>query len=89
MKIEIGRISPMRNIWIAGFCLSLLAIGTNAGTGLFCLGCTEPAAAWTDALPVGNGSLGAMVFGGVATEWNHEGNLRLVSMGRNYLPNRK
>ncbi|ALJ04175.1 alpha-L-fucosidase [Pseudalgibacter alginicilyticus] len=29
---------------------------------------TEPAEKWTDALPIGNGSLGAMVFGGVAQE---------------------
>ncbi|MEM1450450.1 MAG: glycoside hydrolase family 95 protein [Planctomycetota bacterium] len=28
----------------------------------------EPAAAWTEALPVGNGRLGAMVFGGVTEE---------------------
>ena len=28
----------------------------------------KPAEAWTDALPVGNGRLGAMVFGGVETE---------------------
>jgi len=28
----------------------------------------KPAAEWTDALPVGNGRLGAMVFGGVASE---------------------
>ncbi|MXZ00892.1 glycoside hydrolase family 95 protein, partial [Candidatus Poribacteria bacterium] len=28
----------------------------------------KPAEAWTDALPVGNGKLGAMVFGGVARE---------------------
>ncbi len=28
----------------------------------------QPAAIWTDALPVGNGRLGAMVFGGVETE---------------------
>jgi alpha-L-fucosidase 2 len=28
----------------------------------------QPAAAWTDALPVGNGRLGAMVFGGVGEE---------------------
>ncbi|MGA3205821.1 MAG: glycoside hydrolase family 95 protein, partial [Bryobacteraceae bacterium] len=28
----------------------------------------QPAAVWTDALPVGNGRLGAMVFGGVETE---------------------
>ncbi|MGC9396044.1 MAG: glycosyl hydrolase family 95 catalytic domain-containing protein [Anaerolineae bacterium] len=29
---------------------------------------THPATQWTEALPVGNGQLGAMVFGGVATE---------------------
>ncbi|MBN2394722.1 MAG: glycoside hydrolase N-terminal domain-containing protein [Anaerolineae bacterium] len=29
---------------------------------------TRPATQWTEALPVGNGRLGAMVFGGVATE---------------------
>ena len=29
---------------------------------------THPAAAWNEALPVGNGRLGAMVFGGVASE---------------------
>jgi alpha-L-fucosidase 2 len=28
----------------------------------------EPAERWTDALPVGNGRLGAMIFGGVASE---------------------
>jgi alpha-L-fucosidase 2 len=29
---------------------------------------TKPAVTWTEALPVGNGRLGAMVFGGVSTE---------------------
>jgi alpha-L-fucosidase 2 len=28
----------------------------------------QPARAWTDALPVGNGRLGAMVFGGIERE---------------------
>src|SRR5262249_5943512 len=28
----------------------------------------KPATEWTDALPVGNGRLGAMIFGGVASE---------------------
>ena len=27
-----------------------------------------PAAAWTEALPIGNGRLGGMVFGGVAAK---------------------
>lgn len=29
---------------------------------------SHPATAWVEALPVGNGSLGAMVFGGIETE---------------------
>ena len=29
---------------------------------------TDPAAVWTEALPIGNGRLGAMVFGGIARE---------------------
>ncbi len=33
-----------------------------------CLWYTAPAARWTEALPVGNGRLGAMVFGGVGGE---------------------
>jgi alpha-L-fucosidase 2 len=28
----------------------------------------QPAEQWTDALPVGNGRQGAMIFGGVASE---------------------
>ncbi|TWT81427.1 hypothetical protein CA13_28800 [Planctomycetes bacterium CA13] len=35
----------------------------------------QPATAWTDALPVGNGSVGAMVFGGIENEriqFNHD-----------------
>lgn len=28
----------------------------------------NPASCWEEALPVGNGRMGAMVFGGVATE---------------------
>ena len=28
----------------------------------------QPAQKWTDALPIGNGSLGAMIYGGVAND---------------------
>jgi alpha-L-fucosidase 2 len=28
----------------------------------------KPSAKWTDALPIGNGRLGAMIFGGVETD---------------------
>src|SRR5213082_976240 len=48
-------------------CLSVFVCGSNA----FCqnaLWYTKPANLWTDALPVGNGRMGAMVFGGTAHE---------------------
>jgi len=41
--------------------------GTNSDTRLS-LWYKQPAAKWTDALPIGNGRLGAMVFGGVTEE---------------------
>lgn len=33
-----------------------------------CHRCEQPAEQWTEALPVGNGRLGAMVYGGMHTE---------------------
>lgn len=42
--------------------------GTEPETNPLQLWYTRPAAEWLEALPVGNGRLGAMVFGGVATE---------------------
>jgi len=42
--------------------------GTSAATSRPVLWYKQPAAKWTDALPVGNGRLGAMVFGGVSEE---------------------
>ena len=49
------------------FCLLGLTPGLLAAEPLL-LRYDRPAARWTEALPVGNGRLGAMVFGGVATE---------------------
>lgn len=46
----------------------LLALGLALFTQDTRLWYDEPAAAWTSALPVGNGRLGAMVFGGVPSE---------------------
>lgn len=40
----------------------------QAGTQQTVLWFNKPAAKWTDALPIGNGRLGAMVFGGVPAE---------------------
>ena len=41
---------------------------TNTDTNNLVLWYQKPAEAWTDALPIGNGRLGAMVFGGVKRE---------------------
>jgi alpha-L-fucosidase 2 len=59
-----------------GVALATLATGTwrnstraqEPGGGDLVLWYRQPAEAWTEALPVGNGRLGAMVFGGVARE---------------------
>ena len=44
-----------------------LALGAETSNDLK-LWYRQPASIWTDALPVGNGRLGAMVFGGIETE---------------------
>src|SRR5215217_3860307 len=41
---------------------------TGQPTDDFRLWYRQPAAQWVEALPIGNGRLGAMVFGGVASE---------------------
>ncbi|MCF7847592.1 MAG: glycoside hydrolase family 95 protein [Kiritimatiellales bacterium] len=43
-------------------------IGNESGDPLLKLWYRQPAQKWTEALPVGNGRLGAMVFGGIAEE---------------------
>ena len=41
---------------------------TNTTTNNLVLWYQKPSEEWTDALPIGNGRLGAMVFGGVERE---------------------
>src|SRR6478736_3141459 len=54
---------------IRSFLLSLLLLGSAfAAPAPLALRYTQPAEKWTEALPVGNGRLGAMVFGGVTSE---------------------
>jgi alpha-L-fucosidase 2 len=50
-------------LWVASF---LLACSAQAGE--LALKYSQPAACWTEALPVGNGRLGAMIFGGITNE---------------------
>jgi alpha-L-fucosidase 2 len=49
-------------------CFSCLFVATPALASDLALRYTQPAVRWTEALPVGNGRLGAMVFGGLARE---------------------
>ena len=44
------------------------AVAENLGPSPLTLWYTQPAEQWTEALPIGNGRLGAMIFGGVARE---------------------
>ena len=44
------------------------ATGTRAGAGPLRLWYDKPAGNWVEALPVGNGNMGGMVFGGTAEE---------------------
>jgi alpha-L-fucosidase 2 len=44
------------------------ALAQSSARDNFVLWYKQPAEIWTDALPVGNGRLGAMVFGGIETE---------------------
>ncbi|HUQ12273.1 MAG TPA: glycoside hydrolase family 95 protein, partial [Steroidobacteraceae bacterium] len=53
--------------WAAGPERLSAAAGADAGPDLR-LWYTRPAETWTEALPIGNGRLGAMIFGGVARE---------------------
>ncbi len=56
----------------AGAASAVLAAGRlpaqDSGSRRLVLWYKQPAAKWTDALPAGNGRLGAMIFGGVARE---------------------
>lgn len=55
-------------ILAAGIAVTMLPHLTFAGGNPDVLWYSKPATAWEQALPVGNGSLGGMVFGGLETE---------------------
>ncbi|HEX2101481.1 MAG TPA: glycoside hydrolase family 95 protein, partial [Candidatus Synoicihabitans sp.] len=60
----------MRTLFVIGGLAVLGAIGNakEASEAVLRLWYRQPAEVWTEALPIGNGSLGAMVFGGVTQE---------------------
>jgi alpha-L-fucosidase 2 len=53
---------------IAGLILTASACKTKTAKPGLVLWYNEPAALWNEALPIGNGRMGAMVFGGIAEE---------------------
>jgi alpha-L-fucosidase 2 len=61
-------INMLKASWKFSFLLLLFPLAGNTQTGIDKLWYKEPAREWTEALPVGNGRLGAMVFGGVHEE---------------------
>ena len=52
----------------AGAALPAIAAQPGAPAGRAMLWYGQPASVWTEALPIGNGRLGAMVFGGTGHE---------------------
>lgn len=55
-----------RVVYNVTFCVLLLSV--HAWSGQLVLWYQQPAAQWTEALPIGNGRLGAMVYGGIQQE---------------------
>src|SRR5689334_15033647 len=58
----------MTNLRVAVVATLVAAGAAIAQEGPLRLWYTKPASIWTDALPVGNGRMGAMVFGGAPLE---------------------
>ena len=60
------------NVTILAVCFALSLAGVAQGSpkaeGKLSLWYRQPASVWTEALPIGNGRLGAMVFGGTENE---------------------
>ncbi len=80
-----------KHLFIFSFLLLLTAPAFSQETTLWF---RHPATEWTEALPVGNGRLGAMVFGGIAEErlqlneesiWTHSGDYLDKPDGYKYL----
>src|ERR1051326_8885271 len=56
-----------RSAWI-GLWMALLPVAATAADSTFKLTYSKPAAKWTEALPLGNGRISAMVFGSTQDE---------------------
>ena len=57
------------NVILLSHCItSLLSCQNNPDTTIWRLWYDQPAEKWEEALPIGNGRIGAMVFGGITKE---------------------
>ncbi len=82
-------------LFLISFCFSLLIFGQNENNSTLTLWYKKPAESWNEALPVGNGRLGAMVFGKVYHEriqlneesvWTHRDSIQDMPGAKNYIP---
>src|SRR5580692_7950705 len=62
------RMRLLSTVLISALVVAGRVAGAQAATQSECLWYAQPAAKWTEALPIGNGRMGAMVFGGVTDE---------------------
>lgn len=66
MRVEVRQKSPIKTgVFVLMVCSAVIFADSRQDLSLWY---QQPARRWTEALPVGNGRLGAMVFGGVQTE---------------------
>src|ERR1041384_7916020 len=69
MKITRREFISTAGVGLAGLSLANASVSeTDGSDDSLTLWYNKPAAKWTDALPVGNGRLGAMIFGGIAQD---------------------
>lgn len=82
-------------LFLISFCFSLLLFGQNDKNSTLTLWFKKPADSWNEALPVGNGQLGAMVFGKVYHEriqlneesvWTRRDSIQDMPDAKNYIP---
>src|SRR5665811_439444 len=64
----VPRLSSMKKLTVVALAILTAAPAAVAQQSPLTLWYDKPAVLWTDALPVGNGHMGAMIFGGASRE---------------------
>ena len=67
LKRESHRVTCV-NLWLLVLCIQAVQVLAANPSDALRLWYTQPAVQWTEALPIGNGRLGAMVYGGIQRE---------------------